>query len=167
MLCLTDPMTDLPRELRIRDLVLDLLTEGDDLACWSGVLPREEHSMVSIVVEPAAEPSREALDTADGVIDRFDALVDAAADYLTSELPTGQGDLGDADRARLSASPAPFGMPEATVWDDGTWLLRFAEVDLDLAGDLGLAVRFVGTAPVAVEDLSDAEEGDDLDPRPL
>lgn len=160
MLCLTETMTDLPRELRIRDIVLDLITDGDEVACWSGELPRDEHSMVSVVVEPAASPSREARETAEGVIGGFDELVEVATAYLVEELPGAGRQLTDADRGRLSEPPSPFGMPEATVWDDGTWLLRFAEADLDLAGDLGLAVRFVGTAPVAVDDLSDAEEDD-------
>lgn len=162
MLCLTESMTDLPRELRIRDVVLDLITDDDEVGCWAGELPREEHSMISIVVEPAAEPSQEALETAAGVIDGFDDLAEAAITYLVAELSSGRRMLTDADRARLSEPSPPFGLPEATVWDDGTWLLRFAEADLDLAGDLGLAVRFVGTAPVAVDDLSDAD--DDGDP---
>ena len=156
-------MADLPHELRIQDVALHLITDGDDIACWSGELPRAEHSLLSLVVEPAAAPSQESLDTAGGIVDAFDELVAKAAEFLVAELASGDHGLLPADLSRLSESPIPFGLPEATVWDDGTWLLRFAEVDLEIAGDLGLAVRFVGTAPVAIEDLEDPDPDADPD----
>lgn len=57
----------------------------------------------------------------------------------------------------LDATESLFGEPEAVIWADGTWLLRFAESRLEMADPFGIGVLFAGTTPYAVEDLSGAE----------
>lgn len=66
--------------------------------------------------------------------------------------------LDSVDRARLDGPEAPFGMPEAIIWADGSWMIRFAECGLAMGEEFGIGVRFDGSAPVAIEDLSRATE---------
>ena len=111
---------------------------------------------VSVVAEPAEAPSTEARETAQGLVSEFAALVEAAAAFLVEEL--NEPSLSAEDRARLAGDEPPFGAPEAVVWQDGTWMMRFAETALDLGDEYGIGVMFAGRTPVAVEDLSDPDE---------
>ena len=126
----------------------------DEFACWAAELPGG--GTISILVEPAGTPTSEAIETAAGVIGDFAALVDAAAAYLVTALADPAGGLDAADRARLA--PQAFAMPEAVVWEDGTWMLRFAQCDLAMAAEYGIGVDFVGRRTVGVTDLSDADD---------
>ena len=86
---------------------------------------------------------------------RFGELGDLAADYLRQQLREPRFGLSAAELSALD--DVPFGDPEAVVWADGSWLLRFAESSLEMADPFGVGVRFEGMTPSAVEDLSDAE----------
>jgi len=113
---------------------------------------------VSVITEPAEEPGAEAREAAQGVVTEFAALSEAAIRYLVEELAGPRGDLSDADRARLAEEEPPFAAPEAVVWQDGTWMMRFAECGLEIGDEYGVGVMFAGRTPVAVEDLSDPDD---------
>lgn len=147
-------MDDLTEPIDVHGALLHSTAVMDDFACWAVDLPGG--GSVSILAEPAGPPTDEAIETAAGVISDFAALVDAASAYLVAALAEPEWGLDAAERARLA--PHLFDMPEAVVWDDGTWMLRFAECDLAMATEYGIGVDFVGTKPVGVEDLSDAED---------
>ncbi|MDQ4215651.1 hypothetical protein [Microbacterium capsulatum] len=157
-------MSSLPDSIDIDGVVLTRIEAPDEIACWTaGIDGGDGGWTVSIVAEPAEEPTTEALEAARGVIADFAALSEAGIRFLVEELagPAGTrstGALSAEDRARLGAEEAPFGAPEAVIWQDGTWMMRFAETSLAIAGDYGIGVMFAGATPVAVEDLSDPDE---------
>jgi hypothetical protein len=147
MAALTDP-------LDVDGITLHSTAVTGEFACWAADLPGG--GTVSILIEPPAAPTSEARETAAGVIADFAALAEAAAEYLVAELAAPEWGLDAADLGRLTTHA--FAVPEAVVWEDGTWMLRFAECDLHVGADYGIGVNFVGTGPVGVEDLSDADE---------
>jgi len=147
-------MTALTDPLDVHGTPLHSTAVTEEFACWAADLPGG--GTVSILIEPPAAPTDEAVETAAGVIADFAALAEAAAVYLVAELAAPEWGLDAADLGRLST--AAFDMPEAVVWEDGTWMLRFADCDLQVGADYGIGVNFVGTQPVGVEDLSDADE---------
>lgn len=155
---LTVRMTELPHEIDIDGTPLRLLDTDADIACWSGELVGEDAPAVSIVIDPAGPPTTPALEAAGVVVAEFDGLVAAASDFLVSALGDGSWPLDDSELALLRGAEPPFALPEAVIWDDGSWMLRFAESPLAMGEDYGIGVLFAGRTPVAVEDLSDAEE---------
>lgn len=151
-------MNDLPGEIEVRGAVLDRIPLSEELVCWSANLPGREPRTVSIVIEPAGPPTDAAVDSAAETIARFDELAAAASCYLVAELTDPVWALDSVDRERLDGPEAPFGMPEAIVWADGSWMIRFAECGLAMGEEFGIGVRFSGPVPVSVEDLSGATE---------
>lgn len=112
---------------------------------------------MSIVVDPAAAPGQRVLQLTAAVVTRFDEFTDRAADYLQQRLDEPRFGLSDVELAALHAAEPPFGEPEAVIWDEDSWMLRFAESSLELADPYGIGVLFDGTSPCGVEDLSDAD----------
>ncbi|MFG2631191.1 hypothetical protein [Streptomyces sp. NPDC048473] len=51
----------------------------------------------------------------------------------------------------------PLVVPEAAVWADQTWAIRFAESGLRPADPYGILVTFNGTQPVDVRGLDDEQ----------
>jgi len=152
-------MSTLPDAIELDGATLIRIDAPEDIACWTaGVEGGEGGWTVSIIAEPAEEPSAEARETAQGVVTEFAALAESAIRYLVDELAGPRGALSDADRARLAEEEPPFGAPEAVVWQDGTWMLRFAECGLSIGDEYGVGVMFAGRTPVEVEDLSDPDE---------
>ncbi|MDH6678409.1 hypothetical protein M2284_002612 [Rhodococcus sp. LBL1] len=151
-------MDDLPEQIEVRGTVLDRVGLAEEFVCWSAALPGDEPRTVSIVVEPAGPPTDAAVDSAAEAIAGFDGLAAAASRYLVGELTDPGWALDAEDRARLDGPEAPFDLPEAIIWADGTWMIRFAECALAMGEEFGIGVRFVGSAPVGVEDLSGATE---------
>ncbi|GAA4479059.1 hypothetical protein [Microbacterium panaciterrae] len=150
---------DLPDAIDLDGATLIRVESPDGIACWTaGIEGGDGGWTVSIIAEPAEEPSAEARDAAQGIVAGFGALSEAAIGYLVDELPASRGDLSEADRALLAAQDPPFGAPEAVVWPDGTWMMRFAECGLEIGDDYGVGVMFAGSRPVAVEDLSDPDD---------
>ncbi|MBS1906322.1 MAG: hypothetical protein JST33_07070 [Actinobacteria bacterium] len=150
-------MSTLPDAIELDGVTLIRIDAPEDVACWTaGVEGGDGGWTVSIVAEPAEEPSAEAREAAQGIVAEFGALSDAAISYLVEELPGPA--LSAADRALLAAEEPPFGAPEAVVWQDGTWMMRFAECGLEMGDEYGVGVMFAGRTPVAVEDLSDPDE---------
>lgn len=147
-------MTRLPQTIDVTGISLDRLDAPDDIACWSGTFDGGE---ITLLIEPAAEPSAQALDAAVGAIADFDELRTAAEQFLATELAGDTWGLPADQRALLARQPAPFDEPEVVVWQDGTWMIRFAESPLAMAAEYGIGVLFAGRVPVSVEDLSDAD----------
>lgn len=155
---LTRGMNDLPEQIEVRGTALDRVPHVGEFACWATELAGDHARVVSIVIEPAGPPTGAAVEAAAAVIAGFDLLAAAASRYLLAELTAPGWALDAADRARLDRPEEPFGLPEAVVWADGTWMIRFAECDLAMGEEFGIGVRFVGTTPAGIEDLSDATE---------
>ncbi|WP_433605555.1 hypothetical protein [Prescottella agglutinans] len=151
-------MNELPEQIEVRGTTLDRIGLSEEFVCWAAELPGDEPRTVSIVVEPAGPPSAAAVDAAAEAIAGFDGLAAAASRYLVAELTDPMWALDAVDRARLGGPEAPFDLPEAVVWADGTWMIRFAECALAMGEEFGIGVRFVGSTPVGVEDLSEATE---------
>ncbi|MGN8026768.1 hypothetical protein [Microbacterium sp. 22242] len=150
---------DLPDTIDLDGATLIRVDAPDDIACWTaGIDGGDGGATVSIIAEPAEEPSAEAREAAQGIVSDFAALSDAAIRYLVDELAGPHGALTDEDRALLTAEEPPLGAPEAVVWQDGTWMMRFAECGLSIGEEYGVGVMFAGSRPVAVEDLSDPDE---------
>ena len=150
-------MSGLPDTIELDGATLIRIDAPEDIACWTaGVEGGDGGWTVSIIVEPAEAPSDQAREAAQGVVAEFAALADAAVAFLVDELAAPS--LSASDRALLAAEEPPFAAPEAVVWQDGTWMLRFAECDLAIGADYGVGVMFAGRTPVAVEDLSDPDD---------
>ena len=125
------------------------------MCCW---LPVNADANVAIVAEPPAEPSPRSLELAACVVREFNALVESAISYLCTKLREAQYGLSPEELQRLIEKPAPFADPEATVWSDGTWMMRFADVEIkSVADEYGIGVNFAGTRPHSLEILIDAE----------
>lgn len=112
---------------------------------------------MSIVVDPAALPAQRVLQLAAVVVARFDEFTDLASVYLQQRLDEPQFGLKEVELLALQGAEPPFGEPEAVIWADGSWMLRFAESRLELADPYGIGVLFDGTSPCGIEDLSDAD----------
>ena len=148
---------DLPDAIELDAATLIRIDAPEGIACWvAGIEGGDGGWTVSIVAEPAEAPTAEALETAQGIASEFAGLVDAATAFLTEELAGPS--LSARDHALLAGEQPPFGAPEAVVWQDGTWMLRFAESALEIGEEYGIGVMFAGRTPVAVEDLSDPDE---------
>ena len=148
-------MTRLPQTIDVNGVALQRLDAPEDIACWSGAFDGGE---ITLLIEPAGEPSTQALGAAKGAIEEFDDLRAAAEQFLLAELANDSWGLAADQRALLAQRPAPFDAPEVVVWQDGTWMIRFAESPLEIAEDYGIGVLFAGRVPVSIEDLSDADE---------
>lgn len=145
---------DLTGSLDVDGTELHSTAVTDEFACWAAELPGG--GTVSILVEPAGPATAESIETAAAVIAEFATLAEAASAYLVTALAAPEWGLDAADRARLATEA--FAVPEAVVWEDGTWMLRFAQCDLAMGAEYGIGVDFVGRQPVGVEDLSDVDE---------
>jgi hypothetical protein len=153
-------VVDLPERLVIDGAKFSRVDSDDSIACWTLVMDADgvdETGAVALVIEPAAMPQPVVLGLAGTVISRFDEFAELAADYLRQRLREPQFGLRSCELSALDAAEAPFGEPEAVIWADGSWMLRFAESSLEMADPYGIGVLFAGTIPSAVEDLSQAE----------
>ncbi|MDV9188869.1 hypothetical protein R6L23_11695 [Streptomyces sp. SR27] len=151
----------MPTTLHIAGLELSRTESPPSLACWTGYLPRRagtDPAGMSVVTEPAAPPEESVLRIAHDMVSRFDAFVDQALEYCRIRLREPQFELAAEELAWLDLPELPLALPEATVWADQTWAIRFAESRFDLADPYGLLVTFNGTQPVDVQGLDDEEE---------
>jgi hypothetical protein len=151
---------DLPEQLVVGGVTYSRVDADDSIACWTATVDVEGDGsarQVSLVIEPAAVPDSAVLELAADVSVRFGEFARVAADYLRDGLRDPRHGLDGVELGLLDAEEAPFGEPEAVVWADGTWMLRFAESRLDIADPFGIGVLFTGETPDAIEDLSEAE----------
>lgn len=150
----------LPESVVVGAAAFSRVDSDDSLACWTALIDVEGidgSRPVSLVIEPAAAPESVVRELAATVMARFGEFAEVAAGYLRQQLREPQFGLRHSELAELDAAEPLFGEPEAVIWADGTWLLRFAESSLEMADPFGIGVLFEGTAPYAVEDLSGAE----------
>ncbi|WP_285181806.1 hypothetical protein [Rhodococcus sp. MEB032] len=153
-------MDDLPESVVVGSAVFSRVDSDDSLACWTSIIDVQgvgDSRPVSLVIEPATVPESAVCALAATVMARFGEFAEVAADYLRQQLRGPQFGLRHSELVELDATESLFGEPEAVIWADGTWLLRFAESRLEMAYPFGIGVLFEGTTPYAVEDLSGAE----------
>ncbi|MER6528156.1 hypothetical protein [Streptomyces sp. NPDC001508] len=108
---------------------------------------------MSLVIEPAAPPEEATLHFAHDVVSRFDVFVEQALEYCRTRLREPRFELTPEELSWLDLPELPLAVPDATVWADRTWAIRFAESRLRLADPYGILVTFNGTQPVDVEGL--------------
>ncbi|MFF0224887.1 hypothetical protein [Streptomyces sp. NPDC004629] len=148
----------LPETVRIAEVVLTRVESPPSLACWSGCFPEPAGAVetgLSLLIEPAAPPEEATLRFAHDVMSRFDVLVDQAVEYCRTRLRESQFELTAEELSWLDLPELPLAVPEATVWADQSWAIRFTESRFRLADPYGILVTFNGTQPVDVEGLDD------------
>ncbi|MFI2489275.1 hypothetical protein ACH47X_20360 [Promicromonospora kroppenstedtii] len=151
---------EIPARLEIAGTTFTRVESPGSIACWSADADPAnpgDHRPVSVLTEPAVAPDRATLDLAAVVLGRFDELADLAVAYLRERLREPELGLSAPELAMLDAAEPPAAEPDAVVWADGTWMLRFAESRLRMADPYGIGVLFEGTAPSGIEDLSHAD----------
>ncbi|MFJ1616304.1 hypothetical protein ACIODT_36885 [Streptomyces sp. NPDC088251] len=148
--------TELPSTLHIAGLALTRTESPPSLACWTGYFPEPagaDPARICLVIEPAAPPEESTLQLAHDVVSRFGVFVDQALEYCRTRLRERHFELTAEELSRLDLPELPLAVPEATVWADQTWAIRFAESGLRLADPYGILVTFNGTQPVDVQGL--------------
>lgn len=139
----------------VADVEFVRVDSPETLCCW---VPVDAETNISIVAEPPTQPSPRTLELAAYVIREFHTLVDSAVTYMCTKLRERQYGLTADELRRLSEQPAPFAEPEAVIWCDETWMMRFVEVEImAVADEYGIGVNFVGSRPQSLEILIEAE----------
>ncbi|MFE6750625.1 hypothetical protein ACFVGM_32565 [Kitasatospora purpeofusca] len=157
---IADTDVHLPATLRIAGLVLERTESPPSLACWTGRFPESaggDAAVVSLVIEPAAPPDDVVLQLVLDVVSDFDVLVDRAARYCRTRLGERHFGLTSEELGWLDLPELPLAGPEAVVWADRTWAIRFTESRFRLADPFGILVTFNGTRPVDVQGLDDEQ----------
>lgn len=151
---------DIPEKFSVNGIDFVSVESPEDLSCWVAVNSEAE---VSFIAEPPEAPSLQIIELLAQIIENFSEATEAAANFLRTQLRDEQYALPEAEMALLDVEQAPFDLPDAVVWSDGSWMLRFSETGIEsLAGDYGIGVNFIGQKPASVEVLADLDElGDD------
>ena len=151
---------EIPEKFSVNGTDFVAVDSPEDLSCWVAVNSDAE---VSFIAEPPEAPSLQIIELLAQIIENFSEVTEAAAGFLRTELRDEEFALPEAEIALLEAETAPFDLPDAVVWSDGSWMLRFSETGIEsLAGDYGIGVNFIGQKPESVEVLADLDEvGDD------
>ncbi|MFD0343240.1 hypothetical protein ACFVH0_31935 [Streptomyces sp. NPDC127117] len=152
----------MPTTLQIAGLALSRTESPPSLASWTGyfdVPAGANPAGVSLVTEPAAPPDMPTLQLAHDVVSRFDFFVDQALDYCRTRLRERHFGLTPDELSWLDLDlpELPLAAPEATVWADQTWAIRFTESRLRLADPYGILVTFHRTQPADLQGLSDEQ----------
>ncbi|MEU6934393.1 hypothetical protein AB4225_18705 [Streptomyces sp. 2RAF24] len=150
----------LPATVRIAGVVLRRMESPPSLACWTGCFPEPTGAVenaMSLVIEPAAPPEEATLHFAHDVVSHFDVFVDQALAYCRTRLRESHFQLTTEELGWLDLPELPLAAPEATVWADQTWAIRFTESRFRLADPHGILVTFNGRQPVDVEGLDDEQ----------
>ncbi|MFB6943807.1 MULTISPECIES: hypothetical protein [unclassified Streptomyces] len=148
----------LPATLHIAGLALRRVEGPPSLACWTGCFPTPaaaDPACVSLVTEPPTPPQSATLRLAHDVVSRFDAFVAEAVEYCRIRLREEHFGLTAEELDLLDLPEPPLGVPEATVWADQSWAVRFAETGLRMGDPYGILVTFDGTRPVDVQGIDD------------
>ncbi|MFD9427203.1 MULTISPECIES: hypothetical protein [unclassified Streptomyces] len=151
---------DLPATLHIAGLALRRTEGPPSLACWAGYFPGSaggNPAGISLVIEPAAPPEEATLQLAHEVASHFDVLVAQALRYCRARLRESHFELTPEELSWLDLPELPLAVPEAVVWADQTWAIRFTESRLRLADPYGILVTFNGTQPVDVQGVEDEQ----------
>ncbi|MFD3482215.1 hypothetical protein [Streptomyces sp. NPDC058665] len=151
---------ELPETVRIAGVVLRRVESPPSLACWAGDFMEPAGAVetgISLVIEPAAPPEEATLQFAHDIVSRFDVFADQALEYCRTRLRESHFGLTTEELAWLDLPELPLAVPEAIVWADRTWAIRFTESRLRLADPYGVLVTFDGTRPVDVEGIDDGQ----------
>jgi hypothetical protein len=149
---------ELPATLHIAGLALTRVESPPSLACWTGRFPAPagaDPAGVSLVIEPPVPPQPATLRLAHDVVSRFDVFVARAVKYCRTRLREEHYGLTAEELNLLDLPEPPWGLPEATVWTDRSWMIRFAESGLRMGDPHGILVTFDGTRPVDVQGVDD------------
>ena len=147
-------MRPLPDIIQVGETAFSRIDSPAGVSCWSF---QGTDTTVSLVIEPSDTPSSEAINIAADVVDGFEYFTHAAIQFLCEQLRAPEYGLSDAELELLGGQRPPFESPEAVIWADGTWMLRFAGSSLALADEFGIGVNFIGNTPQSVETLSGSE----------
>lgn len=128
----------------------------EDIAWWASA---EEDHPISIVIEPAGPVDAATTARVAAIVPTLAKRIAQARAWLAAELRSWP--LTATEHAALASEP--FSDPEVIVWDGTDWMVRFASAELEMAHELGIGVLFEGDDPVAVEDLSEAGELEQLE----
>lgn len=153
-------MVDLPTRLDVPGAEFVRIDAPEPIACWNASIePAGDGRLrsVSVIMDPVGRPGEDVLRLAGVVVARFDEFTGAAAEYLRQRLREPEYGLSGAELLELQRAEPPFGAPEAVLWSDGSWMLRFAESRLALADPYGIGVLFEGTSPCGVDDFSEVD----------
>ncbi|MGW1846240.1 hypothetical protein [Streptomyces sp. NPDC001966] len=151
---------ELPAVLHVAGLALSRVESPPSLACWTGYLPDPAGAApvaTSLLIEPAAPPDEATLQLARDVVSRFDVFVNQALEYCRTRFRERHFELTTEELSWLDLPELPLGAPEATVWPDQTWAIRFTESRLRLADPHGILVTFNGTQPADVQGINDEQ----------
>lgn len=147
-------MQEIPQQFEIGDVRFERVDAPEELACWAA---QDTMIPTSLVMSPAMAPDQRSLELLAYVLSPDSRVADVAAEYLVTQLSETGDQLSAADSERLRSAPAPFDQPEIVVWDDGTWMLRFAETGLDsIDAGLGVGVSFFADVPSGVDMFEEA-----------
>lgn len=150
--------SQLPTALHVAGLTLSRTDSPPPLACWTGYFAESagaDRIAISLVIEPAAPPDESTLQLAHDVVSRFGVFVDQALEYCRTRLRERHFELTTDELNWLDLPELPIAAPEATVWADQTWAIRFTESRLRLADPHGILVTFNRTQPVDLQGLTD------------
>lgn len=146
----------IPEKFSVNGTEFVSVESPEDLRCWIALNAEAE---VSFIAEPPEAPSMQIIELLAQIIENFAEVTEAAANFLRAELRGEEFALPAAELALLDDEAAPFDLPDAVVWSDGSWMLRFSETGIgSLAGDYGIGVNFIGQKPESVEVLADLDE---------
>lgn len=131
----------------------------EGIGCWTAELgDSAEAGSVNILTDDGSTPDPAAVEVAGDIVLNFAELMDVAIAFLREHLHAPDYAISADEQVMIAADPAPFTYPEAAVWADGTWMLRFAESPLQIADPYGVGVLFVGAAPQSIEDFTATDE---------
>ncbi|WP_342280332.1 hypothetical protein [Streptomyces sp. CLV115] len=150
----------MPTTLHVAGLALSRTESPPQFACWTGYFAEAagtDRIAMSLVTEPAAPPDESTLQLAHDVVSRFGVFVDQALEYCRTRLRERHFGLTADELNWLDLPELPIAAPEATVWADRTWAIRFTESRLGLADPHGILVTFDRTRPVDLQGLTDEQ----------
>ncbi|MCX4849665.1 hypothetical protein [Streptomyces sp. NBC_00893] len=152
--------SQLPTTLHVAGLALSRMASPPSSACWTGYFAESagaDQVAMSLVIEPAAPPDESTLRLAHDVVSRFGVFVDQALEYCRTRLRERRFELTTDELNWLDLPELPIAAPEATVWADQTWAIRFTQSRLRLADPYGILVTFNRTQPVDLQGLTDEQ----------
>lgn len=152
-------MTEQSESIHAGGVEFERVEAPEGIGCWTAELgDAPDAGSVNILTDDGSRPDPAAIEVAGDIAANFTELQDVAIAFLREHLHAPDYDVSDEEQALIAADPAPFDYPEAAVWADGTWMLRFAESPLQIADPYGVGVLFVGSAPQSIEDFTATDE---------
>lgn len=157
-------MTSANETIQAAGFDFDRVEAPEGIGCWTVQIgASDEEGTVNILTDDGAMPAAATIEVAGNVAANFDVLVEVATIFLREHLRAPDYAILPEEQELIASGPAQFAHPEAVVWADGTWMMRFADSPLAIADPFGVGVLFVGSAPQSIEDFSEVDDEDDED----